>query len=439
MAAGVQAAQAIASPQQNMLAGCAPQGKGSDRLCGRPGTRIVLGRYAVSDLEVDILYRGSASVVLRGEDVRTGREVAVKSYEPATEEGKRQFKRHVAVAQWLSAPLEPPEDGRLWCAELQEVTPEDVFVQLLDHSTDEDGLPGEDSLDGGLYVVTELAQCSLQDCIWSLQLRRSPLAGEELRGLAGAIILAAAALHSRGLVHLDLKPENFVIINGKLKLARVECCVPVGQRLGADDGRITYTPSHCAPELAGFTLSCKRPSFKARWSADVWSVGMTVAQLACFEPLLDLQFARMTRGRKLQEEPQVVFHRWLAGMREVHLPLELFDGPLACFLSCCFLRPKPADRLSLAQCLSQPYFSAQARPGGAESTPWSLGDSQVLGRHGLREVGHVGGQGAEDPPRALTGPGPPGGLGGGGVAAMKRLRTLAISVGKRKLRELSSL
>ena len=103
-----------------------------------------------------------------------------------------------------------------------------------------------------MYVITEVAQYSLKDYFALKREKNKPLSRESIKACARAILLVVAGLHAKGLVHLDLKPENLMMFNGRLKLIDVDGCVPIGSEVSINDSSISFSPCYCAPEWARF-------------------------------------------------------------------------------------------------------------------------------------------------------------------------------------------
>ena len=69
--------------------------------------------------------------------------------------------------------------------------------------------------DGEFYLVTELAEYSLHDFIKERKESNHPLSLEEVQQITAEMVCSIAGLHSKGLVHLDIKPENFMCFAGR--------------------------------------------------------------------------------------------------------------------------------------------------------------------------------------------------------------------------------
>lgn len=111
-----------------------------------------------------------------------------------------------------------------------------------------------------LYVVQEFADEDLSQI-----LPQRALTPDEARGMLAATLDALFYLHSKGLVHGHLSSANIMAIADEIKLSS-DGVVRSGERVG-DVGRLSpYDP----PEAASGRIST---------AADVWSLGMTLAEV----------------------------------------------------------------------------------------------------------------------------------------------------------------
>ena len=130
-----------------------------------------------------------------------------------------------------------------------------------------------------MYVITEVAQYSLKDYFALKREKNKPLSRESIKACARAILLVVAGLHAKGLVHLDLKPENLMMFNGRLKLIDVDGCVPIGSEVSINDSSISFSPCYCAPEWARFLTDESESKIIVNDKLDVWSIGITLCEL----------------------------------------------------------------------------------------------------------------------------------------------------------------
>lgn len=274
------------------------------------------------------------------------------------------FQRQVRILQQLQQGIDRPHDPSLWHPHISAVRPGDLFLRLVDFSCGANGQPGPDRESGKMYLVTELAEETLQDFIDRQRKSCKPPDRSHIRSLSRSIVLIVAALHAKGLVHLDLKPANILLCDGRPKLSDVDGCVPVGSAVSRSDPLISFTLCYCAPEWARF-VTTPASSMKAEPSLDVWSTGLTLLELVTLRSVIDEKFIELDRkGRGLSK---MACPRWLGNLESHPVPplVDNFDSEMYGFLTEGLLNPAVSKRQSLAQSLSHPYIV------GAEVQTWS--------------------------------------------------------------------
>jgi len=320
---------------------------------------LILGRYLMSRRREDILGEGTFSVCRKGIDIETGEGVAIKVYKEhgdgdCSDNGAlSRFQRTISVLRELQKPFSPPADPALWSEELDHVQASDLFVKLLDFSRDQGGEPGPDPCTGVLYVVTELAQYSLKDFFAAQREAGKPLQSEAVWEIARSICLATAGLHAKGFVHLDLKPSNLMIFDGRLKLIDIDGCVPVGTLVSKSDASISFSPYYCAPEWARFLTQGSAAPISISPSLDVWSAGMTICEVVHLDEVMRPTYTEFTEGSSPQ---RAVYHfmTWLGRLKSVPFPrsVQEFDTGLHSLLSGKVLACNESQRMTMAQCLN---------------------------------------------------------------------------------------
>jgi len=354
------------TPRQDMPAG---GGSSPPKYGGRdadPDKPIVMGKYKMSMNKSDLLGEGSSSICRKGTDIETGQEVAIKVYKLATksvnssEEIRLQkFKRQIQVLK----------DQTLWHPDLAKATPSKLFMMLLDYSKDDKGEPAPDPTDGVMYVITEVAQYSLKDYFALKREKNKPLSRESIKACARAILLVVAGLHAKGLVHLDLKPENLMMFNGRLKLIDVDGCVPIDSEVSINDSSISFSPCYCAPEWARFLIDEAESKIIAKPHLDVWSIGITLCELVTLDAILKPMYGNFLRNGHSHREAGFLFMDWLGHITRAPVPksIERFDKDFHKLIVEGLLVCDFTKRKSLAQCLSDPYV-LEAGAGKSEST-----------------------------------------------------------------------
>jgi serine/threonine protein kinase len=323
---------------------------------------VMMGRYQMDMSKDGLLGEGTSCICRKGRDVQTGVLVAIKVYKAVGSEEVEvcltKYRRSIAVLKKLQEPFQRPSDSKLWTSQLEYAKPSQLFMPLLDYSKDAKGEPCCDACDGKLYLVTELAQQSLKDFVDNRKKEAAPPSKETVRSITKAIILVMAGLHAKGLVHMDVKPENLMIFDGRLKLIDVDGCVDIGTRISLNDSSISFSPIYCAPEWASFLLGDEDASISAAPGLDTWSIGCTICELVTLDAVMRPTYAKMARRHR--REGPAVFMDWLKSLKEAPLPQEVkqFDIELAQLMTGCLLVCNTTERRSCAESLDTPYLAS---------------------------------------------------------------------------------
>mmetsp|Transcript_63454 Transcript_63454/g.147868 ORF Transcript_63454/g.147868 Transcript_63454/m.147868 type:complete len:647 (-) Transcript_63454:139-2079(-) len=329
----------------------------------------VLKKYRMLMGKEDVMGEGTSSICRKGYEIKTNKKVAIKVYKEKNGSQKdfsktkvvtlQKFKRQIKVLTELQEPFKKPSNMTYWCDELESLTPDRVFMCLLDHSKDAAGDPGPDKSDGTMYVVTELADYSLKDWLASCREKKKKLDKELVRNVAKAIVIAVAGLHAKGFVHIDMKPENLMMFGGRLKVIDVDGCVKRGSKISIQDPSISFSPCYCAPEWARFLISEKSDKIFADPALDAWSVGMTLAELVTFDAVLKPTYAQFLRNAQSHREASFLFMEWLGNSSRVSLPKAVKQNHEELYeLIQEWLLVGYEKRKTLAQCLSHKYLQA---------------------------------------------------------------------------------
>lgn len=330
---------------------------------------LVMGKYRMNTGKEDMMGEGASSICRKATGVDNGEQVAVKVYKTGkdnslkAEEVKLQkFKRQITVLKELQEPFDVPEDKDLWTEQLARAKPSRLFMQLVDYSKNSKGEPGPDPSDGVLYVVTELAQYSLKDYLALRRDQGKSLCKDSVRNITKAVVLVMAGLHAKGLVHIDMKPENLMMFNGRLKLIDVDGCVKTGTSVSIQDSSISFSPCYCAPEWAKFLIQSSESRIKVSPCLDVWSVGMTLCELVTLDAVFKPMYANFLRNGHSHREAGFLFMDWLSSITKAPLPksIEKFDPDFVDLLHNCLLVCDHTKRKTLAQSLQNPYISSLA-------------------------------------------------------------------------------
>lgn len=127
------------------------------------------------------------------------------------------------------------------------------------------------------FIVMELAERSLRE-----QLRSSSLSPSEIRGYCVEMAAAVEEVHERRIIHTDLKPENFVLCGGEVKVIDFG----IAQKIPACSNQVVHesysgTPEYSSPE------SMRDVVHRIGRDTDIWSLGIIMHKL--FEARLQEQ------------------------------------------------------------------------------------------------------------------------------------------------------
>jgi len=198
-----------------------------------------------------LIGQGGMGKVYRAEDIKTGREVALKvirgQYNTDAKTRRRFFKEARALAH-----LKHPH-----------------IVEIYDFGHDDEG---------NLFLAMELVEG------YSLRaLQSSMLPLFQILNVVDQLLQALAHAHARGVTHRDLKPENVLITQSLPDTTPIVKLVDFGlARLGgagsvnmSQTGSVIGTPSYMAPEQARGRRGVVGPS------TDIYAVGVMLYELVC--------------------------------------------------------------------------------------------------------------------------------------------------------------
>jgi serine/threonine protein kinase len=285
-----------------------------------------MGRFDVVGGKKGVLGEGSFSVVQKATDTKTGKEVAFKSYKLGDIRNSKskmdvvlkKFRRQIEVLEMLQAKIDVDnqKNARLVHPMFPSIDCDKLFVGLVHCSRDKDGVPGPDVSDGEMYVVQELADYSMKDYLAAKREEGRGLRQDAIRFMCKNFVLSVAAMHAKGLVHLDLKPENIMRAGSTWKLIDVDGCVKIGSTISINDSSIAFSPCYCAPEWATFLIEEDQNTIPAHDALDVWSVGISLCELIALDAVLKPKYASIYRQSGSHRKAQFMFLQWLAAKDE---------------------------------------------------------------------------------------------------------------------------
>jgi len=153
-------------------------------------------------------------------------------------------------------------------------------------------------LQNKVYVITEYITCDMVDY---LNDTKRKLASEDVRWFFGQIIDALSFMHSKKIMHADLKLEN-IMLDVKTKIIKI---IDFGHSCLVGKGKLTErrgTPGYMAPEM--FTQGSYDP-----FKADIYSLGVVLFGLVFNKlPFEDINGENYYRTALTMHESQ--FGRW---------------------------------------------------------------------------------------------------------------------------------
>ncbi|KAK3589294.1 hypothetical protein CHS0354_026946 [Potamilus streckersoni] len=136
-----------------------------------------------------------------------------------------------------------------------------------------------DAENNKLYVVMEAGNCDLAMFFRSQTKEGKRLSDNLIKFYWEIMLQAVQALHKEGIIHSDLKPANFLMVDGNLKLIDFGIAKALQQDktsviLETQVGTLNYMSPEAIMDSCGGDPSNKgRPKIKIGVKSDVWSLG----------------------------------------------------------------------------------------------------------------------------------------------------------------------
>uniref|UniRef100_A0A8C0KIQ6 Dual specificity protein kinase TTK n=1 Tax=Canis lupus dingo TaxID=286419 RepID=A0A8C0KIQ6_CANLU len=182
---------------------------------------------------------------------------------------------------------------------------------------------------------------------------------------------AVYTIHQHGIVHSDLKPANFLIVDGMLKLIDFGIAnqmQPDTTSIVKDSqvGTVNYMPPEAIKDMSSSRENGKSKS-KISPKSDVWSLGCILYYMTYgktpFQHIIN-QISKL--------------HAIIDPNHEIEFP-DIPEKDLQDVLKCCLIRD-PKQRISIPDLLAHPYVQIQTHPGNQMAKGTTEEMKYVLGQ-----------------------------------------------------------
>ncbi|XP_004270139.1 dual specificity protein kinase TTK isoform X3 [Orcinus orca] len=182
---------------------------------------------------------------------------------------------------------------------------------------------------------------------------------------------AVHTIHQHGIVHSDLKPANFLIVDGMLKLIDFGIAnqmQPDTTSIVKDSqvGTVNYMPPEAIKDMSSSRENGKSKS-KISPKSDVWSLGCILYYMTYgktpFQHIIN-QISKL--------------HAIIDPNHEIEFP-DIPEKDLQDVLKCCLIRD-PKQRISIPELLAHPYVQIQTHPGNQMAKGTTEEMKYVLGQ-----------------------------------------------------------
>jgi serine/threonine protein kinase/ankyrin repeat protein len=190
------------------------------------------------------------------------------------------------------------------------------------------------------------------------ELQTQRLAGynpDQIKNIFTDTVKKVQALHNLGLIHSDLKPRNFLRMNGTLMLCDMDAALEIGKERTQD---MKCSTAYCPPELAQ-CIFADGPTIKNIDAAfDVWSLGVILYELCTGQHLFSQD---ISNDNLVDDNDQTILCAWHT-IPDSYLK-RVFpgqDGQDAKDLIRWCLKGKPSERPNIENILAHPFCNPSA-------------------------------------------------------------------------------
>ncbi|KAL0207627.1 hypothetical protein P9112_012255 [Eukaryota sp. TZLM1-RC] len=214
----------------------------------------------------------------------------------------------------------------------------DLIIDLLDFYEDE----------SSMVLVLEFGEIDLNKLLQRETSQNSCISSNFVKLYFERMVLSVKVIHEERIVHGDLKPANFMLVAGQLKLIDFGIAGSISvDTTNIHRNTLAGTLNYLAPEaIVGQETSSTESILKVGRKSDVWSLGCILYQMIYKRPPFD-QYTNMYQKLRKIPDPSV--------------PIEYPEAPAASHLAIDLLKNmlvrNVESRLSVEDILDHPFVS----------------------------------------------------------------------------------
>ncbi len=234
-----------------------------------------------------------------------------------------------------------------------------------------------------LMMVMEVGEIDLNGLL--IEHSGKPISMNFIRYIWEQMLRAVKVIHEENVVHTDLKPANFVLVKGQLKLIDFGISKAIGNdttNIGRDQqiGTANYMPPEALID-SGMGANGKR-LMKLGRAADVWSLGCILHQMVYgrtpFSHLRDVgqKIMAIQNPRHVISFPEVATVTNVQGVELAEMRVKLGPDLIEAMRTCLIWDPK--QRATIPELLEAPFLcGAEGGPQSAAPVRQRAGEATV--------------------------------------------------------------
>ncbi len=216
--------------------------------------------------------------------------------------------------------------------------------------------------EGQLYVALQYADYSLKDQLDARKAQHKPFNKDEVIEILSPIAEALDALHRRGLVHLDIKPENILLFKETRHVVLAD--LGIAQKIGATTQ--AGTPLYTSPEQAAGNRAV------GPWS-DVYSLGVVAYEMMAGRPPFKANIDVAVLRQHLEDAPPPLgkFRRDVEAGAQEAIARALVKDPLKRFAAAGeFIAALRQHQTPVSLALKRTGLLLRETPANLKRRPW---------------------------------------------------------------------